>query len=48
MCGIAGLLLHGRAGSDDDDRRVVGFGNETPAFLMRAPPRLAPASDTED
>ena len=22
MCGIAGLLLHGRAGSDDDDRRV--------------------------
>ncbi|MGR4864065.1 DEAD/DEAH box helicase [Caulobacter sp. LARHSG274] len=37
-----------RGREDDDDRRVVGFGNETPAFLMRAPPRLAPASDTED
>jgi superfamily II DNA/RNA helicase len=37
-----------RGREDDDDRRVVGFGNETPAFLMRAPPRLPPASDTED
>ena len=37
-----------RGREDDDDRRVVGFGNETPAFLMRAPPRLAPASDSED
>ncbi len=36
-----------RGREDDDDRRVVGFGNETPAFLMRAPPRLAPASDSE-
>jgi superfamily II DNA/RNA helicase len=24
---------------DDDDRGVVGFGADTPAFLMRAPPR---------
>jgi superfamily II DNA/RNA helicase len=23
---------------DDDDRAVVGFGSDTPAFLMRAPP----------
>jgi superfamily II DNA/RNA helicase len=37
-----------RGREDDDDRRVVGFGNETPAFLMRAPPRLGPASDSED
>jgi len=37
-----------RGREDDDHRRVVGFGNETPAFLMRAPPRLPPASDTED
>ena len=37
-----------RGREDDDDRRVVGFGSETPAFLMRAPPRLPPASDTED
>jgi superfamily II DNA/RNA helicase len=37
-----------RGREDDDDRRVVGFGNDTPAFLMRAPPRLAPASDSED
>ncbi|MDG2521782.1 DEAD/DEAH box helicase [Caulobacter segnis] len=26
---------------DDDDRRVVGFGNDIPAFLMRAAPRVA-------
>jgi superfamily II DNA/RNA helicase len=37
-----------RGREDDDDRRVVGFGNDTPAFLMRAPPRLAPAKDSED
>jgi hypothetical protein len=22
---------------DDDDRRVVGFGNDVPAFLVRPP-----------
>jgi len=27
---------------DRDDRSVVGFGADTPAFLMRAPPRPAP------
>ncbi len=27
----------------DDDRKVVGFGNDTPAFLTRAPPSLPPA-----
>jgi len=37
-----------RGREDDDDRRVVGFGADTPAFLMRAPPRLAPVSDSED
>jgi superfamily II DNA/RNA helicase len=37
-----------RGREDDDDRRVVGFGNDTPAFLMRAPPRLPPARDSED
>jgi hypothetical protein len=37
-----------RGREDDDDRRVVGFGNDTPAFLMRAPPRLGPPSDSED
>ncbi|MBO9709477.1 MAG: DEAD/DEAH box helicase [Caulobacter sp.] len=37
-----------RGREDDDDRRVVGFGNDIPAFLMRAPPRLAPVSDSED
>ena len=26
---------------DDDDRRIVGFGNDIPAFLMRAPPKIA-------
>jgi superfamily II DNA/RNA helicase len=31
----------------DDDRGVVGFGSDTPAFLMRAPPK-APASAAED
>jgi hypothetical protein len=25
---------------DDDDRRVVGFGGDTPAFLMRATPKV--------
>jgi superfamily II DNA/RNA helicase len=29
---------------DDDDRRVVGFGNDVPAFLMRAPPKIAEAT----
>ena len=33
-----------RGREDDDDRRVVGFGSDTPAFLMRAPPRLPKAS----
>ncbi|MDB5456320.1 MAG: box helicase domain protein [Caulobacter sp.] len=37
-----------RGREDDDDRRVVGFGTDTPAFLMRAPPRLGPPSDSED
>jgi hypothetical protein len=32
---------------DDEDRGVVGFGADTPAFLMRAPVRLPPAG-TED
>ncbi|HEX6866287.1 MAG TPA: DEAD/DEAH box helicase [Caulobacteraceae bacterium] len=26
---------------EDDDRRVVGFGNDVPAFLMRATPKVA-------
>jgi len=30
---------------DDDDRGVVGFGSDTPAFLMRAPPRIAPPEE---
>ena len=30
---------------DAEDRGVVGFGSDTPAFLMRAPPRLPPAED---
>ncbi|MBI1683601.1 DEAD/DEAH box helicase [Caulobacter hibisci] len=34
-----------RARDDDDDRRVVGFGNDIPAFLMRAPPKLAKVQD---
>ncbi|PXA85950.1 RNA helicase, partial [Caulobacter sp. D5] len=34
-----------RARDDDDDRRVVGFGNDIPAFLLRAPPRLAKVED---
>ena len=29
---------------DEDDRRVVGFGNDVPAFLMRAPPKIAEAT----
>jgi superfamily II DNA/RNA helicase len=29
----------GRDRERDDDRAVVGFGSDTPAFLMRAPPR---------
>ncbi|ALL15274.1 DEAD/DEAH box helicase [Caulobacter henricii] len=36
-----------RGREDDDDRRVVGFGSDTPAFLMRAPPRL-PKVPTDD
>jgi superfamily II DNA/RNA helicase len=32
---------------DDDDRGVVGFGTDTPAFLMRAPPRMPPAGSDE-
>ncbi|PVM83927.1 RNA helicase [Caulobacter radicis] len=34
-----------RARDDDDDRRVVGFGNDIPAFLLRAPPKLAKVED---
>ncbi|KSB88873.1 RNA helicase [Caulobacter vibrioides] len=34
-----------RAREDDDDRRVVGFGNDIPAFLLRAPPKLAKVED---
>ncbi len=30
---------------DDDDRRVVGFGNELPAFLSRPVPTVAPSKD---
>jgi superfamily II DNA/RNA helicase len=30
---------------DDDDRSVVGFGSDTPAFLMRAPPPRPAAGD---
>jgi len=37
-----------RGREDEDDRRVVGFGNDIPAFLMRAPPRLAPVGDSEE
>ncbi|MBU4434024.1 MAG: DEAD/DEAH box helicase, partial [Alphaproteobacteria bacterium] len=36
-----------RGREDDDDRRVVGFGSDTPAFLMRATPGLTKAS-TDD
>ena len=32
---------------DDDERGVVGFGPDTPAFLMRAPPRTRPANSDE-
>jgi len=31
----------------DDDGAVVGFGSDTPAFLMRAPPR-APVAEKDD
>ena len=31
----------------DDDRSVVGFGSDTPAFLMKAPPR-APIAGADD
>jgi superfamily II DNA/RNA helicase len=31
----------------DDDRAVVGFGSDTPAFLMRAPPRV-PVAKSDD
>ncbi|MDG2530915.1 DEAD/DEAH box helicase [Caulobacter endophyticus] len=34
-----------RGREDDDDRRVVGFGNDIPAFLLRAPPKLAKVED---
>ncbi|HEX6859218.1 MAG TPA: DEAD/DEAH box helicase [Caulobacteraceae bacterium] len=30
---------------DDDDRRVVGFGNDVPAFLMRAAPKAAATAE---
>jgi superfamily II DNA/RNA helicase len=30
---------------DDDDRRVKGFGSDTPAFLMQAPPRAKPVAE---
>jgi superfamily II DNA/RNA helicase len=36
-----------RGREDDDDRRVVGFGSDTPAFLMRATPGLTKAA-TDD
>ncbi|OJU12298.1 MAG: RNA helicase [Caulobacterales bacterium 68-7] len=29
-----------RSRDDDDGRAVVGFGGDTPAFLMRAPPKI--------
>jgi superfamily II DNA/RNA helicase len=32
---------------DDDDRRVVGFGNDVPAFLTRATPKVPDASADE-
>ena len=32
---------------DDNDRGVVGFGSDTPAFLMRAPPRPRPTGSDE-
>jgi superfamily II DNA/RNA helicase len=31
-------------GDEDDNRRVIGFGSDTPAFLMRAPPRISSES----
>ncbi len=33
-----------RSRGDDSGPRVVGFGNDVPAFLTRAPPKLSPAS----
>jgi superfamily II DNA/RNA helicase len=37
-----------RHGSDrDEGGRVVGFGNDVPAFLTRAAPKLAPASSED-
>ncbi|MDB5430603.1 MAG: hypothetical protein JWP35_1719 [Caulobacter sp.] len=30
---------------DDDGRRVKGFGSDTPAFLMQAPPRAKPVAE---
>ncbi|WP_425997231.1 DEAD/DEAH box helicase [Caulobacter sp. DWR1-3-2b1] len=36
-----------RGREDEDDRRVVGFGSDTPAFLMRAPPRLPKVSSDD-
>ena len=39
---------HGRERDrDDNDRGVIGFGAETPAFLMRAPPRPRPTGPDE-
>ena len=32
---------------DEDDRRVVGFGNDVPAFLMRATPKVAETTADE-
>ena len=32
------------SGRNDEGARVVGFGNDVPAFLTRAPPKLSPAS----
>ena len=32
------------SGRNDEGGRVVGFGNDVPAFLTRAPPKLSPAS----
>lgn len=32
---------------DPGDRRVVGFGDDLPAFLARPIPRLAPTPDAD-
>ncbi len=32
---------------DDDERGVIGFGSDTTAFMMQAPPRLTPAQSDD-